>query len=255
MQHPNLLPTDALCFLGKTIHVLRLSLPRTNISMRLSNPDVEVVFGSVESGCRVMLTYDLSMKEEVHLPSPTSAQSTHELLYKTLLDLKRLPEASGKIPGVFAHVLESTHELRFPIYDVLESHERDLLRVLQCVCSEIGILVYLADIQRKITGSGLNAEQNFEMDAITSDSVRLNQVFDFDGTQMAQYIEVEEQNLVRDFPEAFGDLVSYEMNEEGGGVSYVYNRVVSNFKFNEVLELTLFRLCCLWFRVAIHRLS
>lgn len=190
-----------------------------------------------------MLTYDLFSAEKVHFPSLASAQTTHERLYKTLLDLKQFPEASGNVPGVFAHVLKNTAEIRFPINNVLEAHDRDLLKVLQCVCAEIGLMVCLANIQRKITGSGLKDDKHFEMKTVISDSVQLSQVFDFDGTQMAQLVKVEGRNVVQDFSEAFGDWASSGTNE-GGIVSLMYDRVVSNLDSNQILVLILFRL---WF--------
>lgn len=179
--------------------------------MRLHAPGIQSDLGFIQSGCRVMLVYDLYAPHKVHFPTPEVARNTLKLFGKTLRDFNKSPESSGEIPGVFASFLQNTTELQFPILDNLDHRDIDMVEALADICAKNGILYYLADVELKVNRKGLK-DLNFDftsgdVNILVPGSVRLNKVFDFDGTQMARLLHMKQRNLLNYPPTAFLDWV------------------------------------------------
>jgi len=184
---------------------------------RLIDPDFKVELGSIESGYRVMLVYDLFANEKVHFPSAALTLSTEETLRNTLLDFKKFPATTGKIAGVLAHILNNTPSISGTVLDALDVEDRDLVEALRKLCAEIGILFYLANIQLKFSSQ---VKTN-----LTPDYVLLTEVSDLDNTRMAYFLNIEAGNLIGNLSVDVGD---WRLENEDGEDIDTYYGVVSH---------------------------
>lgn len=176
------------------------------------------MFRPVESGCRVMLTWDIVLPNKPQLKSIASLQAGKDIMADVLSGFRNgYSSASGIVPGVFAHTVRYNTRFEGRDHDPLEHHHKDLLRVLEETCSEVDLHVYLTNIQGTVTTSVLG----------TSISIQLNQVLHFDGTLMAQFVKIEKENLLQSLQETFGDYGVRSLNTNGED-TVTYEALVSD---------------------------
>lgn len=201
---------------------------------RLHTPNIDVDLGPIESGCRVMLVYDLVAANKVTFPSVESTQNNLRLFGDTLSDFRKYPEASGEIPGLFAYILkDTTGRLRTNDFSAFDPHDKDVAAALMELCGQKNILFFLANIEMEVSKNGLSnigidSDLGVEIDIIVPDSIRLNEIYDTDATQMARGFKIGPGNLLNHPPTAFQDWMNDKGDNEAENLTC--HGVVSGFQ-------------------------
>lgn len=192
---------------------------------RLHTVDVEM--GPIESGCRLMLVYDFfAAKNPVQFPSVETTQNNLQLFRETLIDFRNHPEASGETPGLFAHILRRTTDRLRPDLDALDAHDCDFISALMSICNKKdGLLLYLANIEMEVSKNGLSqlgfdSDLGTEVETIIADSIRLNEIYDTDGIQLARGIKIGEENLLSFPPTVFQAWMNDTGDNEEKNIRY-----------------------------------
>lgn len=185
----------------------------------------------------LMLEYDLVVASPAKLPSLADIYSKKGRLRELLAawnDAVKKENATqnGGFPTLLAHVCESIYKSPSLSLDVLDGNDRFRVEYLRDLCSQLDMGLYIADLDRTLTGfcesCYYNQDDDYEMGVEDEDSITLIKMVDLDGNIVGGRMALDaEDNFVASDPFDEGpDNRDYDRSH--GVVTYYYRRTVSS---------------------------
>lgn len=181
--------------------------------MRPRHNDVTVEFCPLGSGHRLMLEYDLIMPSPAKLPSLAHLYSEKNKLRDILFAWNDSVQ-KFIFPTLLAYICDSHYTSQSLSLNVLQKEDRLRATCLKDPCSQIGMGLYIADLNR--TRSGIcdyypgsdNEDDHHVIEIEDDDEIVLTEVVDLDGNTVAGGISIkEEEHLVQgEFDDILGAL-------------------------------------------------
>ena len=199
--------------------------------------DVSLELKPLELGHMSMLEYDLV------LPSLAGVYSEKEKLRDQLAAwnsavTKKCPSNYNSFPTLLAHVCDSTYDAESLSYAVLQGNDRFRAACLREVCAALHIGLYIADLDRTLTGfcEDYQDDGNWYMSLEDEDSIVLTKIVDLVGNTVGSDLPLEvEDNFVASDPfaddvpdkEDFTHYDEEDFSHYDGVVTYYYWKTVS----------------------------
>jgi hypothetical protein len=203
----------------------------------------------VQSGYRLLLTYDLHYSGAATGSDRASIEESARLrgLFASWMKIYQ----DSKEPGVLLYRLQHPATAKL-CYDHLEGDDQKVVMRLKEACSETGFHLYLANVERTVSGCcedeydyyggyhprhgyrrGAHEEDHHEMLEVGDTTTELKEVNDLQGNAVAKDIRIEEKEIIQDdlFEEEPGRDPDKE-DYDGDALSHYYRERVTTSQAN-----------------------
>lgn len=182
-----------------------------------------------------MLEYDLILPPPAEKPSLANLYSEKGKLKDILAAWSDRVEKDGDFPNLLAYICDSHYKDQSLSLNVLRGNDRLRATCLEELCSQLGMGVYIADLDRTVSGSCRSSHPSqygppdgHDMDTVDDDYTTLNDVVNLAGKKVATDLAMDlEVNIVQDEPfDDDPDDEDYDFYD--GAVTHYYRRTVSS---------------------------
>ena len=196
--------------------------------------DVNLELKPLDLGHMLMLEYDLVLPSTSKLPSLVDMYSEKKKLRERLavwsVAVGRERTREGKIfPTLLTHICDSTYNTQSLSLELLQGNDRFRAAYLKEVCATLPIGLYIADLDRTLTGfcEDFHDDDDYYMSVEDEDSIVLTRIVDLQGNSVGSNLELDiEDNFVASEP--FDDGPDKEdIDRKHALVTYYYRRTVS----------------------------
>lgn len=203
--------------------------------IRYRYTDITLELKPLDKGHILMLEYDLTLASPALLPCLADSYSGKGKLRELLTAwndavTKQSATQNDSSPTLLAHICDSTYKSSSLSFDKLEGNDRFRVAYLRDLCSQLDIGLYVADLDRSLTGYGeslYKEKYHYNMSVEEEDCITLIKMVDLDGNIVGSRIAIDkEDNFVASDP-FDGGPDSQDIDRDYGGITYYYRRTVS----------------------------
>ena len=204
---------------------------------RLRFADVTHEVKPVRSGRRLVLTYNL-----VHttLSKKELGADSNKAMAKLRLLFSRWRDNVEDFPTHLGFLFDHQYTDASLCYDDLKGHDLEVASYLRQVCTEYGFFLYLASLERSVTGGcdedDYWAGDTHEIFEETDRDTYLKRVVDLDGAEIARDLDFDDDRFIQSEPfeklEPDDEDCSGFTGNEGVNTTHFYHRTVCTYSIS-----------------------
>lgn len=194
----------------------------------------------VQSGHRVVLTYNLIYTSSVQLPSVFKLEQDKADLQQTLEDWRAANERANDLPGYLAYPLKHQYTAANISYNHLKGEDAARALSISQIGDELGFICLLAIVDRTLTRPGDEDGDGEDMSDYEKEEVSLDQVVSLPGKKLLQHVTITADKLTAE--DSWSAEPSHTDTEytgnEGVNRTYWYKACVRTTSSHETRLLT-----------------